>query len=207
MILAGAGAELDPHVRCIAHTLNLASQKALKVDKVSELLVKVRKLVTFFHKSPKATEILREMKIQLHLPNHKLIHDVSTRWNSSLEMLERFGEQQPAVLNTLLSRKIKRGEATARLTEDDMAMIPDVIKLMSPLEVATTLLSEEKKPTLSMISPIQAKLLKHFQPEESDPLETSMMKERFRQDFDGRYTGNTDNNRGCEDEWQGKNIC
>lgn len=40
-----------------------------------------------------------------------------------------------------------------------------------------------------MISPIQAKLLKHFQPEESDPLETSMMKERFRQDFDGRYTG------------------
>lgn len=104
-------------------------------------------------------------------------------------MLERFWEQQPAVLNTLLSRKIKRGEATARLTEDDMAMIPEVIKLMFPLEVATTLLSEEKKTTLSMIPPIQAKLLKHFQPEESDPLETSMMKERFRQDFDGRYTG------------------
>lgn len=113
---------------------------------MSELLVKVRKLVTFFHKSPKATEILREMQTQLHLPNHKLIHNVSTRWNSSLEMLERFWEQQPAVLNTLLSRKIKRGEATARLTEDDMAMIPEVIKLMSPLEVATTLLSEEKNP-------------------------------------------------------------
>lgn len=69
-----------------------------------------------------------------------------------------------------------------------MALIPEVIKLMSPLKVATTLLSEEKKPTLSMISPIQTKLLKHFQPEESDPLETSRMKERFRQDFDGRYT-------------------
>lgn len=88
----------------------------------------------------------------------------------------------------MLSRKIKRGEASVKLTEDDMALIPEVIKLMSPLKVATTLLSEEKNPTLSIVSPIQAKLLKHFQPEESDPPETSRMKERFREDFDGRYT-------------------
>lgn len=171
-----------------SHTLNLASQKALKVDRVSELVVKVRKLVTFFHKSPKATVVLCEIQTQLHLPNHKLVHDVSTRWNSTLDMLERFWEQQPAVLNTLLSRKIKRGEAMVSLTEDDMTLIPEVNKLMSPLKVATTLLSEEKKPTLSIISPIQAKLQKHFQPDESDLLIISQMKERFRQDFDGPYT-------------------
>ena len=188
MLLAGVRAEINPHVRCIAHTLNLASQKSLKVDRVSELLVKVRKITTFFHRSPQATEVLREMQAQLHMPNHKLIHDVPTRWNSSLDMLERFWEQQPAVLNTLLSRKIKRGEGLASLTEEDMTLIPEVIKLMSPLKVATTLLSEEKHPTISMISPIQAKLQKHFQPDESDLLEISVMKERFRQDFDGRYT-------------------
>ena len=96
----------------------------------------------------------------------QLVHDVSTRWNSSLDMLERFWEQQPAVLNTLLSRKIKRGEGMASLTEEDMTLIQEVIKLMSPLKVATTLLSEEKeKPTISMISPIQAKLQRHFQPD------------------------------------------
>ncbi|XP_077085839.1 E3 SUMO-protein ligase ZBED1 [Siphateles boraxobius] len=188
MILAGAGAKMDPHVRCIAHTLNLASQKAFKVDSVSVLVVKVRKLVTFFHKSPKATEVLREIQTQLHLPNDKLIHDVSTRWNSSLDMLERFWEQQPAVLNTLLSRKIKRREAMASLTEDDMTLIPEIIKLMSPLKVATTLLSEEKNPTISIISPIQARLQRQFQSDESDLEVISYMKDRFRQDFDGRYT-------------------
>lgn len=145
MILAGVGAEMDTHVRCIAHKLNLASQKSLKLDRVSELLAKVRKVVTFFHRSPKATEVLREMQAQLHLTNHKLIQDVSTRWNSSLDMLEHFWEQQPAVLNTLLSKQIKRSECMASLTEEDMAIIKDVIKLMSPLKVATTLLSEEKK--------------------------------------------------------------
>ncbi|KAI4799986.1 hypothetical protein KUCAC02_016524, partial [Chaenocephalus aceratus] len=188
MILAGVGAQLEPHVRCIAHTLNLASQKALKVDRVSELLVKMRKVVTYFHKCPKATEALREMQIQLHLPHHKLVHDVSTRWKSSLDMLERFWEQQPAVLNTLMSNKIRRGEARASLTEDDMTLIPEVIKLMSPLKVATTLLSEEKNPTISMISPIQTKLRRQFQSDESDHMVISQMKERFRLDFDGRYT-------------------
>lgn len=91
------------------------------------------------------------------------------------------------MLNTLLSRKIKR-EGLASLTEEDMTLIPEVIKLMSPLKVAATLLSEEKKPTISMISPIQAKLQKHFQPDESDLLVICLMKDRFRQDFDGRYT-------------------
>lgn len=67
MTLAGAGAEMEPHVQCIAHTLNLSSQKALKVDTVSALLVKLRKQVTFFHKSCKACEALKEMQTQLHL--------------------------------------------------------------------------------------------------------------------------------------------
>ncbi|KAJ4931093.1 hypothetical protein JOQ06_025392 [Pogonophryne albipinna] len=76
----------------------------------------------------------------------------------------------------------------ASLTEDDMTLIPEVIKLMSPLKVATTLLSEENNPTISMISPIQSKLQRQFQPDESDHMVISQMKERFRPDFDGRYT-------------------
>ncbi|KAI4788161.1 hypothetical protein KUCAC02_036036 [Chaenocephalus aceratus] len=59
---------------------------------------------------------------------------------------------------------------------------------MSPLKVATTLPSEENNPTISMISPIQTKPRRHFQSDESGHLVISQMKERFRLDFDGRYT-------------------
>ncbi|KAE8301067.1 hypothetical protein D5F01_LYC01220 [Larimichthys crocea] len=189
MVVAGAGADLTPHVRCVAHTLNLASQKALKMDRVSELLVKVRKVVTYFHKSPQAAEVLREIQSQLHLPNHKLIHDVCTRWNSSVDMLERFWEQQPALLNAMLSRRIRRGEglAATAVNEDDMRLIQEIIKLMSPVKVATTLLSEEKSPTISMIAPIQAKLHKHFSEDNTDMPIIAEMKRRFRQDFFDRY--------------------
>lgn len=133
--------------------------------------------------SPKATKLLCETQTQLNLPKHKLIHDVPTRWNSSLDMLARFWEQQPAVLNTLLSRKLKKEEDMARLSEDDMALIQEVVKLMTPLKVATILLSEEKNPTITMISPLQAKLQKHFQAKKSDLPEISEMKRRFNQDF------------------------
>lgn len=74
MILAGAGAKIEPCVRCIAHTLNLSSQKALKVDTVSALLVKIGKHITLFHRS--TCEALKEMQSQLHLINHKLVHNV-----------------------------------------------------------------------------------------------------------------------------------
>ena len=187
MLVAGAGADITPHVRCVAHTLNLASQKALKMDVVSELLVKVRRVVTYFHRSPQASEVLREIQSQLHLPNHKLIHDVCTRWNSSVDMLERFWEQHPALLNAMLSRRIRRGEGLIAVNEDDMTLIQEIIKLMSPVKVATTLLSEEKSPTISMITPIQAKLHKHFSEENTDLPIIADMKRRFRQDFFDRY--------------------
>ena len=136
--------------------------------------------------SPKATELLRETQTHLNLPKHKMIHDVPTRWNSSLDMLAHFWEQQPAVLNNLLSRKIKKEEDMARLSEEDMALIQEVVKLMTPLKVATTLLSEEKNPTITMISPLQMKLQKHFQAKESDLSEISETKRQFNQDFSGR---------------------
>ena len=189
MILAGSGAEMKPHVRCIAHTLNLSSQKVFKVQSVSELMVKIRKVVTYFHKSTKACEALHEKQNDLSLEHHKLVHDVSTRWNSSLEMVERYWEQEPAV--ALAMRKVRptRGDGQGHsLTEEEALLLPEIIKLMTPLKVSTKLLSEEKTPTLSIIAPMLAKLRKDFEPDDNDPPVITEMKQAFRLDFDARYT-------------------
>lgn len=84
MLLAGVEAEMHSHVRCITHTLNMA----LQVKGVGEVLVQVRKVVSYFYRSPRATEM--EKQEQLSLPAHKLVQDVFTRWNSSLGTLQRF---------------------------------------------------------------------------------------------------------------------
>lgn len=42
------------HVRCFAHTVNLAAQKGLNTDGIKKQLVRVRKVVKFFKKSNKA---------------------------------------------------------------------------------------------------------------------------------------------------------
>lgn len=55
-------------------------------------------------------------------------------------------EQQPAVLNTLLSSKIKRGEPMSSLTEDNMTLIPEVIKLMSPPKVSHSSVRKKSPP-------------------------------------------------------------
>ena len=77
------------HVGCLAHTLNLACGKALKITSVSHLLARIRRVVGYFHRSVVAAEILKEKQRLLQLPEHNPLVDVATRWNSALDMISR----------------------------------------------------------------------------------------------------------------------
>ncbi|XP_039510910.1 E3 SUMO-protein ligase ZBED1-like [Pimephales promelas] len=94
------------HIGCFAHTINLASQAALKLPAISRLLGRVRRIVTFFHRSANANKVFKEKQRLLNLPCRKLTIDVVTRWNSALDMLDRFLEQQPAISAALLSPEL-----------------------------------------------------------------------------------------------------
>ena len=103
-----ASSDFSPHIRCYAHCLNLAAQKAMEISSVSKLLGRIRRVVIFYHSSSTATHILKEKQKALELPQHKLVQDVRTRWNSSYDMTKRYLEQQPAVYATFHHKDIKK---------------------------------------------------------------------------------------------------
>ena len=78
-LIVSAAGEANLHsMRCFAHCLNLAVQKG--VEKVAAVLTRVKKIVTYFRKSPTAFSVLRSKQSTLKLPLHKLIVDVLTRY-------------------------------------------------------------------------------------------------------------------------------
>lgn len=184
MIVAGVEAEMSPHLGCFAHTLYLASQKAFKVDTVATVMGKVRKIVGFLHRSTRAAAILYEQQRSMNMENKKLIHDVSTCWNSLLDMLERSLELEPAVSATLASKEIRRGNEECKNTIDDsdLSDAEAIVKLIKEVKLVTTVLCEDEHPTLSMIAPTQVKHAKHFVASPGDTKVIAAMKV-FRDDF------------------------
>ena len=64
---------------CIAHSLNLVVTCGLNDDpEAKEVIEKVKRMVTYFHKSTLASEKLCEIQKRLDLLKHELIQQVET---------------------------------------------------------------------------------------------------------------------------------
>ncbi|XP_057714529.1 E3 SUMO-protein ligase ZBED1-like [Corythoichthys intestinalis] len=81
------------------------------------------------------------------------------RWNSAYEMVNRFLEQQPAITASLLSPEVRKNVTDCSLTEPDISNAEDMVKALKPMLVATNVMCEEKRPTISIIAPLHAQLL------------------------------------------------
>ncbi|KAI4801155.1 hypothetical protein KUCAC02_000081, partial [Chaenocephalus aceratus] len=149
MTIAAEEAAFTLHVKCYAHTLNLAAQRALKITAVARLLGRVRRIVNFSRRRTTANHMLKEKQRLLQLPEHKLMTDEVTRWNSAHDMLERFLEQQPAICAALLSSEARKPEKDlCTLTESDVTTAEEVVSALKPMKEATQYMSKEKTPTL-----------------------------------------------------------
>ena len=88
------------YIPCFSHTLNLIVKDSIKADtSLESILEKCSAIVGFFQHSTRATNKLKEVQSQLHLPQQRLIQAVDTRWNSALYMLDRLYKQQQAVFS------------------------------------------------------------------------------------------------------------
>ncbi|XP_055842657.1 E3 SUMO-protein ligase ZBED1-like [Episyrphus balteatus] len=135
------------HFPCVAHTLNLMVRTGLTV--VRDILKKIKAIVEHFHRSSVATKKLVEIQEQLR-PGQKplkMILDVVTRWNSTLDMIERINIlQEPlgAAIGLLHN-------PVPNLTEEEWILLPELIKILKPFKELTEEVSSQKEVSISKI--------------------------------------------------------
>ena len=163
-------------IPCTAHTLQIAVNQGLKLQAVKETLSRCRRIVSHFKHSYVSQNALEAAQERLELPKHKLIQEVTTRWNSAFAMLERLTEQQAAVSAVLAESKTS-SDRDLILSSSEIAKIECIMGVLKPLAQATEMLSVEKMPSVSIVQPILTALLKrHLTPSDVEPSITNDLK-------------------------------
>uniref|UniRef100_A0A183C422 Zinc finger BED domain-containing protein 5 n=1 Tax=Globodera pallida TaxID=36090 RepID=A0A183C422_GLOPA len=122
---------------CAAHDLNLCVKYCFGKEKDDLLMIfeKCRKIVSTMKHSSKLTDDFKDIQVELGLPKEKLLQDVSTRWNSTLRMLERMVAQESAIDEFLVrSRKFE-----LLLCQEEWQLLKLIKDLLKPTEEVSAL--------------------------------------------------------------------
>ena len=125
-----------------------------EVPELEELIKSCKDIVSYFHKSSKATDKLQSIQTRMNIPNHKLIQQVDTRWNSVFYMIERMVEQDEAVRTTLCL--LNRNDII--ITSESIDVLKSVIEVLRPFEAVTREMSADKYVSISKIIPLSRSL-------------------------------------------------
>lgn len=137
------------HCSCAAHTLQLVINDVIFTDPdIDQLLRSCRKLVGHFKKSTNATSQLKAIQLSLGLPNLSLLQDVTTRWNSTFFMLERYLSMKQAIILFCSDN-----EECIPLLACQWNLAEKIVSILRPFEQITRNLSSEKS-TISIVIPI-----------------------------------------------------
>lgn len=105
-------------------------------------------------------------------------------------MIEGYLEQQQAVAAALLSDEVRRNaRETDTLDAADIANAVDIVKLLTPLKKATTVLCDESRPTISLIMPLKHMIQVSMAQCDGDSNTISQMKAAKLNDLANRYQG------------------
>lgn len=141
------------HFGCFAHTLNLIVRDALSIPSVEELINKVRTIVGHFRRSYVSSQKLADYQRQINpdVEPLKVIQDVSTRWNSTYFMLERFTHLENAIKSTIA---ILDNVNIPVLTPTEWQMCKELATVLRPFEKTTKTISGENYITGSYVIPL-----------------------------------------------------
>ena len=129
--------ELNQHVSCFAHVLQLVIKDGFKqATSINKVLNKASSIVSHVRKSIVSSEILESEK-RLKAAN-------VTRWNSQLKMIRSILRIPEEKLQSL---------DTHKLTAYDRKILKDVVEILTPFETATHCIQGDKVVTCSMVVP------------------------------------------------------
>ena len=171
---------------CFAHSLQLIVHEGLLTQRiVIDLLAVCRSMVGHFKHSSVACHKLARIQENLGLPQHTLKQDVSTRWNSTLYMIQSILEQKMALAAYAAENDIPQ------LTANQLEIARKLTLVLAPIEEITQVISKQTA-TLSMVIPFVRVLLRSWEKEDDDRgIQT--MKEQMIHSLNSRFAGIEDN--------------
>lgn len=149
------------HIPCYAHSLNLIVQSSITAS-ISDVVGKVKLLVQFFKKSSSALAKLTDMQVSLNKEKLKLKQDVSTRWNSTYDMLERVLKNKEPLISTLA---LLGNTTVGNLSQEEWGIVQHAVQLLEVFNDVTKEISAETNVTLSkttVLSRLMSKKVKHY---------------------------------------------
>lgn len=137
------------HIGCNAHKLQLVINNGLlERETIKELVVTAKKIVGHFSHSTTSMKLLKEEQERFNLPDHVLIQDVTTRWDSTFQMLQRLSEQRVAIQTVLPKVNCQHD-----LSSLQWSKINSIVEILQYFEEATKTLSKSDV-TLSVVIPL-----------------------------------------------------
>ena len=174
-----------PSFGCFAHSLQLIVHEGLLTQRVViDLLAVCRSIVGHFKHSSVACHKLARIQENLGLPQHTLKQDVSTRWNSTLYMIQSILEQKMALAAYAAENDIPQ------LTANQLEIARKLTLVLAPIEEITQAISKQTA-TLSMVIPFVRVLLRSWEKEDDRGIQT--MKEQMIHSLNLRFAGIEDN--------------
>ena len=189
-----------PH-QCAGHTLQLVFNHSLKKDpNINKALGAARSLIEHFRKSEPINSKLKEKQKQWGISEHKLIQNVSVRWNSSYYMMSRLlGQRWPVTASLSDPEVTQQGKHHLDLKSDQVTLLQDLEKALKPFEQASVL-SGQSCITVSALPPLVKGLQKSTQKTfESVPVNS--FQAATAQEMASRWEGET----GFTED--GENVC
>lgn len=137
-------------VLCFGHTLQLCiTDLKRNAQGLSQLCAKCRTIVGRYKRSATARARLLEIQREMQLDPLEVVQDVPTRWNSEHAMMARLLR-----LRGPITLELSESDAVENLTTSEWKLLAAAVRVLQPLDQATTALSGDGYPTLSQVIPL-----------------------------------------------------